>query len=513
MADREDLLNRALEGELTPEEERELVSMLEADADFRATFLQLLEQDELVAQELDGSRSADAFLEEMRIRLNDRRGSDYVEDVMRKARRRSRPVRVRWGAWTAVAACLVGALGVAVLLSRRQAGPSPSDGRPRIAEASPGAYILRGGERLTCDRGAVLRKSDEIRTGSDGGVTLAYKGEPTTVRVASDARISIPETEGGKQLGLFSGRIDAQVAPQPEMKPFMVSTPNAIAIVRGTEFNLAVREKQTRLDVIEGLVEFRKQVDTGSLNYKVGAGRYAIAGEGVAFAVLPFDEKPILLQELAAAGRPFRDIEYRDGRVLFEDDFSKGIGKWVVKTRSGKKDRERSATEEHRRCVTADRVRDGDGTIPVMSLDARKTGDTWLLARMKEPIPVRRFVVEVRFRCLQDTNRYWSADMGELTAVFVDGTTQIFQKSRKGELRPLMAGKWAVWRRESVAVAAEDGKIDVHIRAYVNGHLYRWGRERSEFDGPWNCGLSVWGARAHVDRVVLKELVPVGEEK
>jgi hypothetical protein len=103
--------------------------------------------------------------------------------------------------------------------------------------------------------------------------------------------------------------------------------------------------------------------------------------------------------------------------------------------------------------------------------------------------------------------------MGELTAVFIDGTTETFWKSKKGELRPLMVDRWVVWRRESVAVAAEDGKIDVHIRAYVNGHLYLWGKERSEFDGPWNCGLSVRGARAHVDRVVLKELVPVGEQK
>ena len=63
------------------------------------------------------------------------------------------------------------------------------------------------------------------------------------------------DDRGGKRFDLRRGALQARVAAQPSDQPLVVTTPQAQAIVRGTEFLLRADERATKLNVLEGKVQ------------------------------------------------------------------------------------------------------------------------------------------------------------------------------------------------------------------------------------------------------------------
>ena len=87
----------------------------------------------------------------------------------------------------------------------------------------------------------------------------------TLISLSGESELSFSE-DGQKLLVLRKGSLSAQVKPQPKSKPMLVRTPSAEAEVVGTVFNLSTRSEDTLLKVDEGLVKLKRLADGSAID-------------------------------------------------------------------------------------------------------------------------------------------------------------------------------------------------------------------------------------------------------
>lgn len=132
--------------------------------------------------------------------------------------------------------------------------------RALVIYAAEDAVLQRGAEELPVTTGLELKKHDVIRT-IQGPVDIqTSSGATVRVRPFSELALSslMSEAPGGTELQLRSGGLTARLRKQANNESFQVTTPTAIAGVRGTTFT--VDEDPTagaRVTVLEGKVALR----------------------------------------------------------------------------------------------------------------------------------------------------------------------------------------------------------------------------------------------------------------
>ena len=157
------------------------------------------------------------------------------------------------------------------------------------------------GMRRLVTTGMDLNEGQTLETGVNSQATLVY-ADGTTIHLAPSTRLTNLGIKAGKQGRLERGRIDAEVAPQPQGAPMVLQTPQAAVTVVGTEFSLDVNTSTTRLDVDHGKVRMARSTDNAAVD--VSAKEYAIAGPNVALEVKsttppPATERTITLLPIA----------------------------------------------------------------------------------------------------------------------------------------------------------------------------------------------------------------------
>ena len=110
-----------------------------------------------------------------------------------------------------------------------------------------------------------------------GSVELRFAdGTRMTLGGRSEAMLAaVPQ----KRIHLKSGSLTASVTRQPEGHPMLVRTPTAEVEVKGTTFAVNTQPEETRLNVEEGNVKFRRLADGNTMN--VGARHSATASLNV----------------------------------------------------------------------------------------------------------------------------------------------------------------------------------------------------------------------------------------
>src|SRR5262245_4655955 len=97
-----------------------------------------------------------------------------------------------------------------------------------------------------------------IVTGHDGSVGLTQAG--TNVSVASDTDVEIPaEAVDGNLIARMvqhRGNVFYDVAPR-DLGKLRVETPFLVAVIKGTQFNVAVQNDSTTISLFEGRLEIR----------------------------------------------------------------------------------------------------------------------------------------------------------------------------------------------------------------------------------------------------------------
>ncbi len=126
---------------------------------------------------------------------------------------------------------------------------------------------------LEARTGLELSSGDRLRTGPDSSAVLRFAAGHTA-DMSQNSLITVNEAEEDKtDIGMFNGKLRSRVREMERGESYSVTTPQAVAAVRGTEFEVTVRENETLVNVISGRVE-AMEIITGD-KVIIPAGRYS----------------------------------------------------------------------------------------------------------------------------------------------------------------------------------------------------------------------------------------------
>jgi len=191
-----------------------------------------------------------------------------------------KPSRLKFPAWRTIATLAAAACLGLSLLAGSLYGPQGASVAPRGAVASGAATLERmtatGPQPLTLGAPIVVdERITELRLGGRHRVVL---NQGTTVTVEADplAQATPAGERMGWRLTLSAGEMYADVVPGSD---FAVTTPNALATITGTQFNLRAEDDATALTLVKGSVDFtsRHQID-GGVDVRAGFGS-VVAGQ------------------------------------------------------------------------------------------------------------------------------------------------------------------------------------------------------------------------------------------
>jgi hypothetical protein len=139
--------------------------------------------------------------------------------------------------------------------------------------------VVRNGSAAPLPAGAALAKGDEVRTGSDGYVTLRL-ADGSVLKLPADSRLTVQNAEKIRdteavrsKMQLLKGRVEAVVTKfKGSGNRFEVTTEQAVAGVRGTEFRVAIDGGSTASEVLDGKVAFDGEGAAAGKSAQLAAG-------------------------------------------------------------------------------------------------------------------------------------------------------------------------------------------------------------------------------------------------
>jgi ferric-dicitrate binding protein FerR (iron transport regulator) len=144
-------------------------------------------------------------------------------------------------------------------------------GKARVKSASaPGAPATWRPARI----GAAVRNGDLVETGPGSRLIIQVRGG-TQIRLAARTQTRVDnllDRTRQSRVHLQKGFAWFKVNGKQQPRGFRVTTPTAIASVRGTKFSLAETDQGALSCVCEGVVDMRSQIAGGARKDAVAAG-------------------------------------------------------------------------------------------------------------------------------------------------------------------------------------------------------------------------------------------------
>ena len=163
---------------------------------------------------------------------------------------------------------------------------NPTVGNPTLAGSSGPIRLEREGRLVAAAPGMRLLPGDLIVTETNSA-TVRFGDEQTTVRLNPHSELGFGSAVAGKHFDLRAGRLEAEVARQRPFNPLVLTTPNALVTVVGTQFSLETRPNFTKLTVEEGTVRLQDTTRPALKSVLVRKGYSTIAAPGVELSALP----------------------------------------------------------------------------------------------------------------------------------------------------------------------------------------------------------------------------------
>ncbi|HEU4781574.1 MAG TPA: FecR family protein [Steroidobacteraceae bacterium] len=132
-------------------------------------------------------------------------------------------------------------------------------------------HITVNGAARNVRAGGVLELPATVRTGRDGNVEL--KQGATTVSVGPETLLEFPalEKRGAPIDRILQPRGNAFYnIGKREGRKLRVETPYLVAVIKGTQFNVAAEDEATTISLFEGLLEVRAADDSSVVDLKAG---------------------------------------------------------------------------------------------------------------------------------------------------------------------------------------------------------------------------------------------------
>jgi hypothetical protein len=149
------------------------------------------------------------------------------------------------------------------------------DSRISVTAVAGDVDVTMAGRAATVEPDSTVLLPARVVTGGDGAVGLTQAG--TNINVSNDTDIEIPaEVADGNliaRLVQHRGNVFYDVAPR-DVGKLRVETPLLVAVIKGTQFNVAVQQDSTTISLFEGRLEIR--TPDGSDVVELNAGEIAI---------------------------------------------------------------------------------------------------------------------------------------------------------------------------------------------------------------------------------------------
>lgn len=256
------LIEKYLDGTLSPDESTQLESLLRESAEARAKLRSLATIDFGLQTIAEGDP------------VSNQLPSPDIENT-----------RSQFPLMLVMAAMVVLLIGVATLMPRGDDGPETI---ARISRLAGPIHWTGAGGRVSNDLvlGAELPGGTIEGLSPGSWVELEFL-DGSTVILKGDSRLIFSDF-GQKQLHLIEGSISADVNPQPSEKPMLIHTRSATLKVLGTQFNVTTDIASTALDVNEGKVNILRLSD--GQNVDVPAQHRIVAASDQAMNLKPIPD-------------------------------------------------------------------------------------------------------------------------------------------------------------------------------------------------------------------------------
>jgi hypothetical protein len=155
------------------------------------------------------------------------------------------------------------------------AGEPAASGDIVVVSVRGDVRVTMSGAPRAVQAGSVVELPATIRTGHDGAIDL--RQGKTTVAIAADSELRLPATaqQGAIIDVLIQTRGNAFYdVGKRESRKLRVETPYLVAVIKGTQFNVAVQEDSATISLFEGRLEVR--TPDGSDVVDLNAGEIAI---------------------------------------------------------------------------------------------------------------------------------------------------------------------------------------------------------------------------------------------
>lgn len=194
-------------------------------------------------------------------------------DRLERSFRARAPRRAWWRRPTAWAAAAALALAVpSALWWTLRPLPMPA------ATISAATAAIRLGDALLAQRTLRLLRPPGLPIRIAGGSARMRWDDGTVLTFEDGAVAGLDDLgDGAKRIRLEAGRLQAEVAPQPDGQPLRIATPQSELTVLGTAFSVETDATGTRLAVSRGSVAIRRQADPAATTVSAGEAATATA--------------------------------------------------------------------------------------------------------------------------------------------------------------------------------------------------------------------------------------------
>jgi len=273
-----DLLQAYLDGALTADDRARLEVRLRCQPDLSDALVILAQEEAICSEWAAAHAAADAVLDKAQVAPTD---ATLIRSACYRSRR---PRRVALALAATAAAVLLAVVGVYV----SRPGPNSAGSILALLEEVQGDVVLvsADGEARNAEAGQAVYPGQEIRTGEEGSSTVIRLLDSRLV-LASDTHVRLgregPVTDASWPLVFVTeGIVSAELAPRPDGRPMIISSP--LAELRGSagRFKLASLPEKTLIESDEGTARVIRKSDGKSLEVK--RGHYAIAAHNEPFS-------------------------------------------------------------------------------------------------------------------------------------------------------------------------------------------------------------------------------------
>jgi len=158
-----------------------------------------------------------------------------------------------------------------------------------ILKQGRNVWIERDGNQIPVTGETEIHAGDSIRTANNGSATLVFNNSNLKVDLEGESHLALPDVSAKPDtldLALEKGVLSAAMEGAKPAQPIVISTPTGEVALQNTQLTIAASPTETRLDVHSGAVQLSRKSDGKSV--AIAGGQYAIAGNAVEMAALPF---------------------------------------------------------------------------------------------------------------------------------------------------------------------------------------------------------------------------------